>query len=261
MTWELDAARRAEMAMPATRAVALVSKAMPNVWKAIDDLRAARTSELFLNWDEATDIAIGKACGDDYARWSFSDEGRSFVHPGDENSRGYRMGKLILATAGWRSAQAVFPLSVETLRSLREIDVSDMTASLLTGLPHRSIYIPMRTLTDDAAGVFAYYDKQQSPAAEMMVLDLLVINSLGIPVFNYSIPIPSHGENTVTASAINDLANKAFSYEYEFPDADNQITQLMMMPLPSREEFEAKVLPEIYLMLNAVFHIISQRED
>ena len=33
MTWELDAARRSEMAMPATRAVALVSKAMPNVWK------------------------------------------------------------------------------------------------------------------------------------------------------------------------------------------------------------------------------------
>ena len=257
MTWELDAVRRAGMAMPATRATALVSKAMPHVWKAIDDFRATRASELFLSWDEATDIMIGKACVDDFARWSFNDEGRSFVQPEDENSRGYRMGKLILATAGWRSAQAIYPLSVETLRSLREIDVIDMPASFLTGLPHWSIYIPMQTLTDDAAGVFAYYDKQQSPVAVVLDLDLLVINSLGIPVFNYSIPIQGHGENTVTESAINDLANTA--YNYEFLGAENQVAQMMMMPLQSREEFETKILPEIHLMLNAVFHIISQR--
>ena len=56
MIFESDAAMRAEMAMPAMRAEALVAGAMPNVWRAVERFRGSRESDLFLSWDEATAI-------------------------------------------------------------------------------------------------------------------------------------------------------------------------------------------------------------
>ena len=101
---EVNAARRTERAMPAMRASALVLDAMPKAWQAIDRFRATRESEVYLSWEEATDIAMSPDCIEDYAEWSFSPAGRSFVPVEAENSSGFRMGKLMMATAGWREA-------------------------------------------------------------------------------------------------------------------------------------------------------------
>ena len=256
MTFELDAAMRAEMVMPAMRAEALVSGAMPNVWRAIEQFRDNRESDLFLSWDEATDIVMGDECIDDYARWSFSPEGATFVPAEAEENRGYRMGKLIVATAGWRPVRTVCFLPSGTLGDLRGQSVSGAPVSLLLRLPQSSIYLPIHLSVGDAAGVFVYYEKISSPYGTTLQLDLLAIDRMGRPVFNY--PIPLMGD-TVTESDIMrpaDSVNEGGAWS-----AENPAVQVMMLPFRTREEFMANALREVRLILNAVLHILSDKRS
>ena len=251
---ELRSAIRAEASIPAVRAVKLVSDVMPRVWKAVDTMRASRKSSVYLSWNEATDIVMTPDCLDGYAEWAFSTVGRTFVPKNVENSRGFRMGKLIMATAGWRDVQAVHPLSSNKAASLREQDAGRISHSCLKGLPQDSLYISMPLRIADAAGFFVCYDKDKIGGNWLLVLDLLVINSDGIPIFNYAVSI-------LDCMPMSGLINALADGLYENPDPHGTESQVLMIPKPSRADFDAHLIPEIHLMLNAVRYVVGLTEE
>ena len=86
---EMYAARRAELSIPAMRAAQIVTDAMPKAWQSVDRLRATRESQVYLSWDEATDLVRGPECFESFAEWASSPAGRSFVPAEAEDSNGF----------------------------------------------------------------------------------------------------------------------------------------------------------------------------
>ena len=100
--WRLQDARgvrgqKSGIVHPCDESVQLVTDVMPKIWQSIDRLRGTRESQVYLDWEEATDLVMGPDCLEGYAEWAFSPEGRSFVSAEAEESRGFKMG-----SSSWR---------------------------------------------------------------------------------------------------------------------------------------------------------------